>query len=83
MSAKTVVRAFISENLPLAQVDLTDNVSLVGQGILDSVSVVELVAVIEDAFHINIDDGDLRPDNLGSLNAIQAFVERKLAHAAG
>jgi acyl carrier protein len=82
MSAKAVVKHFIRENLPLAGGKLADDVSLLGRGILDSVGILELVAAIEDAFHIQVADAEVRPDNFDTLDAIESFVARKLARGA-
>ncbi len=49
------------------------------QGILDSVGVLELVGYLEQTFGVQVDDTDLVPANLDSVDALVAFVERKRA----
>jgi len=60
-------------------------VLLGGEGVFDSVTALELVLALEKAFGIVIEDEDIRPENLKSINSIAAFVEAALSrhsHAA-
>lgn len=56
---------------------LTDDLSLLEAGIIDSTGVLELVAVIEEKYGVQVDDSELVPENFDSLAKIAAFVERK------
>jgi len=79
-AVRAKIRAYIVENLLLgADHDLTDAMSLIEAGILDSTGAMELVAFIEAAFAITVADEELTPDNLDSIDNICALVERKLA----
>ena len=51
--------------------------SLLEQGVMDSTGVLELVAFLEQQFGIAVDDADLVPENLDSVDRIAAFVGRK------
>lgn len=51
--------------------------SLIEAGIIDSTGVLELVGYLEDQYAIRIDDDELLPDNLDSIDNIVAFVSRK------
>jgi acyl carrier protein len=51
--------------------------SLLERGIMDSTGVLELVAFLETEFGIKVDDDELVPENLDSVNQIVAFVGRK------
>jgi acyl carrier protein len=51
--------------------------SLLERGIMDSTGVLELVAFLETQFGIKVDDDELVPENLDSVNQIGAFVVRK------
>lgn len=57
-------------------VDFTKENDLVGEGILDSLSIVMLVADIEEEFGIKITPVDILPDNFCSADAIYALVTR-------
>lgn len=48
-------------------------------GLLDSAGLMELIVWIETRFEIEIDQGDVTIDNLGSIDAIVEYVTR--AHA--
>ena len=83
MDVKGLVRSFIGETGAQAGEAMADNSSLIGQGIIDSAGILELVAFVEDAFGIHVGDSELVPENFGSLNAIQSYLERKRALAPG
>jgi len=77
------VRSFIEDNF-LFRSDLSglgDSESLLENGVMDSTGVLELVAFLETEFAIQMSDADIIPDNLDSVTAITAYVERKLATA--
>ncbi|MCK4301296.1 MAG: acyl carrier protein, partial [candidate division Zixibacteria bacterium] len=48
--------------------ELTDSGSLLDLGIIDSTGVLELVGFLEEKFGISIEDDDLVPDNLDSID---------------
>jgi acyl carrier protein len=58
-----------------------DAVSLLDNGIIDSVGVMELVAFLEQDHGLTIDDEDLVPENLDSVDNLVRFVSRKRAVA--
>lgn len=57
-------------------VDFEKETSLVTGGILDSFSIVNLVAELNDAYDIEITASDLMVENFDSAAAILALVER-------
>ena len=57
-------------------VDFEKETSLVTGGILDSFTIVNLVAELNDAFDIEITASDLVVENFDSAAAILALVER-------
>ncbi len=83
---RSAIRSFIEENFlfQIGDQKLADNQSLLEAGVVDSTGVLELVAFLEDTFHLQIADKDIIPQNLDSVGAITAFVERSqvLAEAA-
>jgi acyl carrier protein len=78
------VRNFIEENFLFREdrSTLADSESLLEAGVIDSTGILELVAFLEAEFHIRMADAEIVPDNLDSIAAIVAFVERKAAKAA-
>jgi acyl carrier protein len=77
------VRTFIEENfLFRAELSgLADSDSLLENGVMDSTGILELVAFLETEFSIQMSDAEIVPDNLDSIAAIAAYLERKLATA--
>jgi acyl carrier protein len=47
------------------------------QGIIDSTGILELIFLIEEEFSVKVENEDMIPDNLDSVNKIISFVERK------
>lgn len=73
------VERFIRENFLVGAGAraLHPNDSFLENGIVDSTGVLELVGFIEKAFGITMDDSELLPDNLDSVNRVVAFILRK------
>lgn len=59
------------------EVELSGDTSFLDSGIIDSTGVLELVAFLEEKFQVKVEDEDLIPANLDSVNAVTRFVERK------
>lgn len=57
--------------------EFSDDDSLMGKGIIDSTGVLELVAFIQEDFGVQIDDRDLIPENLDSINKVMQFLATK------
>lgn len=80
---KADVRRYIEENFLLgagARSPLDDD-SFLEHQVLDSTGFLELVTHLEEQYGIQIGDDEMVPENLDSLNAIEAFVQRKQAAA--
>lgn len=76
---KDSVRQFIVDQLLFGQGTVSDDVSFLETGIIDSTGVLELVTHLEQTYGIKIENDELVPENLDSLNAIAAFLARKRA----
>ena len=79
MELKQKVRAFIFENFlfDAEEGDLQNDSSFLDQGIIDSTGVLELVEWLEDDFGFSVDDEELIPENLDSVNKLADFIARK------
>ncbi|TIU26903.1 MAG: acyl carrier protein, partial [Mesorhizobium sp.] len=51
--------------------------SLLDQGIVDSTGVLEVIGFIEETFGIIVEDSELLPENLDSIQGIAQFIARK------
>ncbi|MHB1512464.1 MAG: acyl carrier protein [Acidiferrobacter sp.] len=78
-SVRDHVKEYISENFLMGLKDsaITDDASFLDLGIIDSTGVIELIAFLEESYGIRVDDAEMVPDNLDSLDAIDRFVARK------
>lgn len=76
---KDSVRAFITKNFYVPDPSkLSDQVSFLDTGIIDSTSILELTAFLEETFKIQVADDELLPENLDSLANVETFVKKKL-----
>jgi acyl carrier protein len=78
MEIKEQVRAFVTSNFYLPDpAALGNDVSLLDRGIIDSTGVLEVIAFLEDTFSIAVEDSEMLPENLDSIDRIASFVARK------
>jgi len=79
-----VLRTYITENfLQLVGLDrFEDTDSLMEKGIINSTGVLELLGFIEEEFGIKVEDEEVIPDNLDSLEKLAGFIQRKWTLAA-
>jgi len=73
------IRAFITNNFLFGRADqsLSDEDSLIENGVIDSTGVLQLVSFLEEEFGARVEDDEIVPDNLDSLNKLCAFTSRK------
>ncbi len=78
------LRQFVVDNFLLGQDDvgLADHASFLDLGIIDSTGVLELVSFLERRYAIKVEDDELIPENLDSIDTLAGFLERKLRVAA-
>ncbi|MFN0185772.1 MAG: acyl carrier protein [Aquabacterium sp.] len=76
---KAELRQFIMDNFIMgaAVAPLGDADSFMERQILDSTGVLEVVTHLESRYAITIDDEEMVPENLDSLDLLAAFVLRK------
>lgn len=73
------VRDFIVEHYLFGEGnDLKNNTSLFEHGIVDSLGMMELITFIEKTFNIKVQNDEMLPENLDSLNHIEAFLHQKM-----
>jgi acyl carrier protein len=77
------LRAFITSNfLPQSGLEsFLDTDSFMEKGIIDSTGVLELLEFIEGEFAIKVEDEEVIPDNLDSLQKLTFFIKEKSGHA--
>jgi len=78
MELKRQIREFVTTNFYVADPKaLEDSTSLLDQGIIDSTGVLEVIMFIESTFGLTVEDSEMLPENLDSIERIAAFVARK------
>ena len=77
------IRQFIFENF-LFDADnsaLDNDDSFLEKGVIDSTGVLELVSWIQETFSFAVDDMELIPENLDSVNRLAEFIQKKTVKA--
>ena len=76
---KYKIRIFVIENFLFGNNEnLEDNTSFLEEGIIDSTGILELVNFIEEEFPITVEDEELIPENLDSINNVTAYLQTKI-----
>ena len=77
---RDIISGFIRNNFLLNnnRDNIDENLSLYENRIVDSTGILEVVDFLEEKFGIKINDDELVPDNLDSLNKMTVFVKRKM-----
>lgn len=80
---KAKVRAYINENFIMGgDADhLKNSDSFMETHVVDSTGFLELVTFLEETYGIAVLDEEMVPENLDSLDNIDAYVQRKLVTA--
>lgn len=80
---KTPLRRFIQDNFLMGSdgPEFSDDASFMEGHIIDSTGFLELVMYLEETWEITVEDDDMVPENLDSLNALQAYLTRQLKGA--
>jgi len=81
MAVEQIVRDYILENYLFTddQSALSSSDSFLEKGIIDSTGILEVIHFLEDEFGIRVEDEEMIPENLDSVNNIVAFVANKQA----
>ena len=76
---KDQVRRYIDDNFIMGSdsAQFSDADSLLDLHIVDSTGILELILFLEECFGIRVQDAEMVPENLDSLDAIAAYIGRK------
>lgn len=77
--ARTEIRRFIEDNFIMGASDMTllDGDSFLDHHVLDSTGFLELIGFLEETYGIVINDAEMIPENLDSVDSIAQFLARK------
>lgn len=80
---QAAIREFVLKQFPAARKRSTaDDDSLLEQGVVDSMGVLEIVTFIESEFDVTLSDDELMSDHFESIAAMANLVHRKTMEGA-
>lgn len=62
--------------------ELTDELSLIDSGLVDSTGMLDIILFIEGEYGFHVEDSETIPENLETIGRIAAYVARKTATSA-
>jgi acyl carrier protein len=77
MDVRDAIRSYIRDEVMFGDGSIDDDTPLWGQGIIDSIGLMELVAFLEERFGIQIDDEELTAENFRTVRTIEDMVARR------
>jgi acyl carrier protein len=78
MNTQQRVRQFVVDNFYVSDPsEIADDTLLVTSGVVDSTGILEVIGFLETEFGIRIEDREMTPENLESIERMASFVERK------
>ena len=79
MTTEATIEKFIVEEIMIGdnQTKIDPEESLLSSRILDSLALLRLIGFIEDQYGVNIEAGEIIPDNFETITAIKVFIEQK------
>jgi acyl carrier protein len=79
MSTEQTLRSYILENYLFSDdpSELNNGDSFLDQGILDSTGIMELIFFIEEHYGLSVEDEEMVPENLDSIDNLVRFIAGK------
>jgi len=81
MTIEEQIRQYVADNFMFSDdgYQLSDDVSFLEEGIVDSTGVLELVMFVEETYDVAVRDEEIVPENFDSVSQLAAYVRRKMA----
>ena len=78
---RSTVKSYLMEEFLPGEdpASITDETSLIGGGVLDSIATVKLTAHLEERYGVDLEAHEMSVDNLDTIASISSLVEKKLA----
>ncbi|MFA6939907.1 MAG: acyl carrier protein [Clostridiaceae bacterium] len=75
------IRGFLFENYLFGydENEFSNDSSFLDFGVLDSTGILELIVFIESEFIIEVEDSEILPENLDSVNCVSRLVYKKVS----
>lgn len=74
MNIKKELVDYMISNLEGFKMEYVED-NLIDLGLIDSLQIVQLLAFIEDEYHITIDVDDIDPDNFSSVDTLVQLIQ--------
>jgi acyl carrier protein len=72
------IKSFIINNFMFGNSNgLKDSTSFLNEGIMDSTGALELVSFLEETYGITVEDEELIPENLDSVDNLVGYLKKK------
>lgn len=83
MNLEDHIRKYLAQNVLYVDdgFDYGNDTSFLAEGIIDSMGVMEIVAYVQSAFHVTVEQKEVTPENFDSVAGLAAFIRRKQAAA--
>lgn len=83
MEVREQIRKYIAETFLFSEngFNMSDDVSFLDEGIIDSMGVLELIMFTEETFNISVDDDEIKPENFDSVNKLYDYIQRKTSES--
>ena len=82
MSIRDDLLAYVFEKSDFDDIsDIPVDKSLLSEGVLDSMGILELVEFIEDHWHLKIKDEDFGAEVFGSIERMEIYISSKINKA--
>jgi len=82
LQIKEKIRQFIIKTSYISDNQISNDIMIFEQGIMDSMGFISIIGFIEESFSISAEDNELLESNFESINAIADFVCRKQESSA-
>ncbi len=78
-NVKKQLRDYIVDNFLFGdtETEFSDAESFMEKGILDSTGILDVILYLEENFDMKVEDDELIPENLDSIDNLAAFISRK------
>lgn len=79
MAVEEKIRNYVLENYLFTddQSSLSNDDSFIEKGIIDSTGILEVIQFLEEEFGIRVEDDEMVPENLDSVDNIIGFLSKK------
>jgi methoxymalonate biosynthesis acyl carrier protein len=72
-----ILESYIATDILRKKVEIKPDSSLISSGLLDSLTLLQLISFIEERFDITVTDQEMVPENFQTINAMRSFIINK------